>query len=214
MGTWTRRGCLELAGRAAATFACCDAILVAPLAYALSPKIGRRAERWIDQLASPATLRSERAQGVLFLGRFRDPIYFLTSSIVWQPNPEQVARYQAVQVPVGFVTDFASIPRVFWSLLRPDGDYAHAAAVHDYMYWIQVQPRSVADEILRNDMQDLRVGNATVATIYRAVRTLGGIAWRENAALKSRGERRVLKQFPTDPAITWDDWKSRPGVFA
>jgi hypothetical protein len=214
MSTWSRRDCLELTGRAAAAFACGGATLAASPAYALSPKIGRRAERWVGKLASPTTRRSERAEGVLFLGRFRDPIYFLTSPIVWQPNPDQVARYQPVEVPIGFVTDFASIPRIFWSLLRPDGDYAHAAVVHDYMYWTQVHPRNVADEILRNDMQDLGVGSATFATIYRAVRVFGAIAWHDNAGLKARGERRVLKQFPTDPSITWDDWKSRPGVFA
>jgi hypothetical protein len=39
-----------------------------------------------------------------------------------------------VVVPEGFVTDFASIPRLFWSIAPPYGWYAEAAVVHDLLY--------------------------------------------------------------------------------
>ncbi len=40
-----------------------------------------------------------------------------------------------LEVPAGFVTDFASIPRIFWSLLSPtDLRYSKPAVVHDYGY--------------------------------------------------------------------------------
>lgn len=39
-----------------------------------------------------------------------------------------------VTVPAGFVTDFASIPWVFWSWLPSWGKYGKAAVVHDYLY--------------------------------------------------------------------------------
>jgi len=38
-----------------------------------------------------------------------------------------------VEVPVGYVTDFASIPRFLWSLLPPIGKYGKAAVVHDFL---------------------------------------------------------------------------------
>lgn len=170
-------------------------------------------ERWMNSWMARQP-RAEKAGGILFLGRFRDPTYFTTAPIFWRPNEGQGGDFQAVEVPVGFVTDLASIPRIFWSELRPDGDYAHAAVIHDYLYWTQTLPRDRADEIFRFEMQDLRVQNRTIAAIYRAVRVFGGSAWDNNARLKVNGEKRVLKTFPDDPSVLWEDWKRRPEVFA
>ena len=47
-----------------------------------------------------------------------------------------VYRYsgQEITVPVGFVTDFATIPRYAWTLIGPPGGkYAESAVVHDYL---------------------------------------------------------------------------------
>lgn len=148
------------------------------------------------------------------MGRFLDPMYYLTSPISWRPNSQQSAEYQQVEVPAGFVTDLASIPRIFWSALRPDGKYAHAAVVHDYLYWMQTTPRGVADSILKFEMQDLGIGRATISEIYWAVRAFGQSAWRENVRLKAAGEKRLLKTYPSDPSITWDEWKKRSDVFS
>lgn len=144
--------------------------------------------------------------GALYLGRFVEPIYFLLSSIEWKPNPGQ-EHFQAVRVPVGFVTDLASIPRVFFSLLRPDGEYTYPAIVHDYLYWTQTGTRESADQILKMGMEDFKVNKATIATIYNAVRAGGGSSWKNNAQLRKAGEKRVLKEFPSDPITRWADWK-------
>src|SRR6266478_5207571 len=45
------------------------------------------------------------AEGQLWLGRFLDPIYFLLKPIAWRPSPAQAVKYDAVEVPAGFVTD-------------------------------------------------------------------------------------------------------------
>lgn len=149
--------------------------------------------------------------GRLFLSRFVEPVYFLLEPIVWEPNPG-AQDLPAVQVPRGFVTDFASIPRIFWSVLRPDGEYAHAAVIHDYLYWSQTTPKAVADSIFKRAMEDLKVAPATVATLYNAVKLFGDQAWQENARLKGQGEKRILKRFPDDAATRWADWKTRPDV--
>jgi uncharacterized protein DUF1353 len=39
-----------------------------------------------------------------------------------------------IEVPANFITDFASIPRVLWSLLPPTGFYGKAAVIHDFCY--------------------------------------------------------------------------------
>jgi uncharacterized protein DUF1353 len=147
----------------------------------------------------------------LHVGRFADRIYYLTKPIGWKPNPGQKAH--EVRVPIGFVTDFASIPRIFWSALPPDGLYTYPAIVHDFLYWEQTVSRSEADAILRYAMEDFRVGARTIDVIYAGVRAGGSFAWNENAALKGSGEKRILRSFPSEPTVRWADWKMKPGVF-
>jgi hypothetical protein len=167
--------------------------------------IARWMEAWIsDQKATV---------GNLHLSRFVEPIYYLLKPTIWLPDKGQ-EHLKSVNVPIGFVTDFASIPRVFWSALPPDGKYTHPAIVHDYLYWTQTAPREDADQILKIMMEDFSVNVVTVGLIYSAVRTFGGSAWDENAKLKASGERRILKTFPEDPLTTWEQWKKRPEVFA
>jgi Protein of unknown function (DUF1353) len=168
-------------------------------------------EEW---MAAWMAVARKDLSGGLFLGRFKDPMYFLTKSISWIPNAQQSSQYTRVDVPVGFVTDLASIPRFFWSLLRPDGEYAYAAIVHDYLYWTQPVEREKSDNIFKFGMQDLSIDALTISTIYNAVRLGGESSWTEDARLKASGEKRLLSVFPDDPKITWEEWKKRPGVFS
>ena len=130
-------------------------------------------------------------------------MYALTKPIGWKPEGELAGRLKPVEVPKGFVTDLTSIPRVFYSALRPDGEYAHAAVVHDYLYWQQETTREVADETLRQHMIDLKIDSRVVWIIYTAVRRFGESAWKTNGELKTKGEKRLLKTLPTEPGITW-----------
>jgi len=170
---------------------------------------GAAVEEWMTTWMSSTKLPI----GALHVGRFVEPIYYLTKPIRWKPNPGQEDQYQAVDVPVGFVTDFASIPRVFWSLLRPDGMYTYPAILHDFLYWTQERPRDVADQIFRIGMEDFSINRAVIDTIYSAVRLGGGSAWENNAKAKANGEKRILKEFPDDPRTRWKEWKRRLDVF-
>lgn len=166
-------------------------------------------ETWMAEWMSV----EKAVSGMLKLSRFREPMYFLTAPISWKPNPGQ-ARYKTVTVPRGFVTDLASIPPIFFSALRPDGEYAYAAVVHDYLYWTQTRSRDEADDILKMAMEDFKVGTVKIGAIYAAVRLAGKAAWNGNAEKKAQGENRILSRFPQDPRTRWEDWKQRPGVFA
>jgi Protein of unknown function (DUF1353) len=157
-------------------------------------------KKWMNSLGS--------AVGTLHVGRFADPVYYLLKEIEWKPEPGQ--KVPGVRVPVGFVTDFASIPRAFWALLPSDGLYTYPAILHDYLYWDQKGSRADADLTLRYAMEEFKVGRATMDTIYTGVRVGGHVAWGANASLKVAGEQRVLKQFPTDPTTPWRLWKNRP----
>ena len=181
-----------------------------PLRLALADEFAadqKVVEQWIDTWNN-----GHRApKGALILGRFADPIYFVYDPVTWMPNKGQ-EQYPTVTVPKGFVTDLASIPRIFWSLLRPDGLYAYAAIVHDYLYWTQTTTKETADTILKFGMEDFKVDSASVTAIYEAVSLFGGSAWEENKRLKAAGENRILKIFPIDPTVTWEIYRKRPDV--
>ncbi len=97
-----------------------------------------------------------------------------------------------VEVPIGFVTDFASVPRPFWSILPKWGRYGSAAVVHDYLYWKQDRPRAEADAIFLEGMQILGVRVAVRFIIYCAVRWFGLLAWLTNRWDRQAGTDRVV----------------------
>jgi hypothetical protein len=81
-----------------------------------------------------------------------------------------------VKVPIGFQTDFASVPRIpiFYILF---GDRAHREAVlHDYLYRIDSSPvveRAQADDVFFEAMKERGKGFMVRYAMYWGVR-LGG----------------------------------------
>lgn len=164
-------------------------------------------EQWLNTVTTRAPVNT------LNVSRFVERIWFLTKTIGWKPDLTEQVKYLPVNVPVGFVTDFASIPRPFWSLLPPDEDYVYAAVIHDYLYWAQERPRNEADEILNIVMKEFKVSSVKRVLIYNAVKQFGSLAWKNNAELKGKGEKRILTKFPHDPRTHWEDWKKNPDNF-
>lgn len=165
-------------------------------------------DAWMDRW-----MKERGPEGKLHVGRFKDRMYYLLDPIAWKPEGDQVGKYPSVEVPKGFVTDFASIPRIFWSLLPPDGDYTYPAIIHDYLYWKQGTTREIADEILKLGMQNFKIDSTTVEAIYKGVRLGGAGPWADNAKERSQGIKRILIEEPNDPTTTWAEWRKRPGVF-
>ena len=106
-----------------------------------------------------------------------------------------------ITVPKGFVTDFASIPQIFWNILPPTGKYGKAAVVHDYLYQHNgiivvsedgVSPvvgktftRKQCDNIFLDAMACLGVSWLTRHIMYQAVNWFGFLAW--NGHKKNKG---------------------------
>ncbi|EDQ6553546.1 DUF1353 domain-containing protein [Salmonella enterica subsp. enterica] len=78
-----------------------------------------------------------------------------------------------ISVPAGFVTDLASVPRIFWALLPPDGKYAKAAIIHDYLYDNALRTKKEADKIFLDGMTVLGVPKWKCTLMYWAVRLFG-----------------------------------------
>lgn len=78
-----------------------------------------------------------------------------------------------ISVPAGFVTDLATVPRIFWTLLPPDGKYAKAAIIHDYLYDNALRTKKEADLIFLDGMTVLGVPKWKRTIMYWAVRLFG-----------------------------------------
>ena len=133
--------------------------------------------------------------------------WYLRETLIWRSR----MLPHAVQVPAGFVTDFASIPRVFWWLLPTWEGYGPAAIVHDYLYWHQPVARAVADRAMFEAMTDQKVGWVKRQIIYRTLRAAGWMTWWSNNRKRESGMIRVIPedQFPSSPLETWEHCQRR-----
>lgn len=94
-------------------------------------------------------------------------------------------RYQSdliglIAIPVGFETDFASVPRlgILYALL---GDRAHEpAVVHDYLYATALTTREISDKVLLEAMGVLGLPFWQKWPIYAGVRLGGWYAWNQH----------------------------------
>jgi len=78
-----------------------------------------------------------------------------------------------VEVPVGFVTDLASVPKFLKGLLNVNGKSRKPAVLHDYLYRAKVLPRAEADALFRQALKVEGINGITRNIYYLGVR-LGG----------------------------------------
>jgi hypothetical protein len=124
---------------------------------------------------------------------------------LWAIGDELTYRTHAgdiITLPRGMTTDLASIPRLLWSVLPPDGPWVQIAVFHDLLYKTRgtgvfeftrpdgtvsrSQPsrsraapytRQEADELLRDGMRDLSISGWRRWAIYNGVRVGGAAGW-------------------------------------
>lgn len=98
----------------------------------------------------------------------------------------------SITVPVGFVTDFASIPPALQSFIQQNGPSLLPAVVHDYLYWKQTCTKDQSDQILLLAMVEHKVPEAQRVAIYQAVHYAGIFSWEANARDRKAGLLRIL----------------------
>lgn len=85
-----------------------------------------------------------------------------------------------VCVPEGFLTDGASVPKIFQWLIKPWGKHGQAAVVHDilceqYTIYVKGEPQYIsynrAHKIFKEALKVLGVNSITIFTMYWAVRS-------------------------------------------
>ncbi len=97
-------------------------------------------------------------------------------------------EYIEIHVSSGFVTDFASIPRICRLIIPKLGKYTKAAVIHDAIYQddaFRVNDvrgrftRADADLVFRDGMRDLGVVKWKRIAMWLAVRLFGWASWRK-----------------------------------
>jgi hypothetical protein len=187
----------------------------------INSEIRSRAE-WAKEewsVTNPPAASGSPADGIRLasLIPFADMDFWAVHSgdIVWErPSDAPGLLPKKVTVPQGFVTDFASVPEVFWWAVAPTGRHGHAAIIHDWLYWQQSVEvnRAISDRVFDVAMGQSGVDLLVRKVMWAAVRIYGGSYWTANRAAKIAGELRVLQEFPVVP-VSWADWRVRPGVF-
>ena len=97
---------------------------------------------------------------------------------VLTPFSYKIDQESWVTIPAGYLTDGASVPRLFWNMIPPWGAYGQAAVVHDLLceYLSVVRngvptqiTRTECDNVLNQAMQNLGVPTTQRLMIYGAV---------------------------------------------
>jgi hypothetical protein len=84
-----------------------------------------------------------------------------------------------IHIPLGFITDFASVPKLLWNVMPPTGKYGKAAVVHDFLYRTpHMATKAEADNVFLEAMTALGVGRFTRQTMYWGVRMFGGSSYK------------------------------------
>ena len=126
----------------------------------------------------------------------------LADGVTWVLRKEfgydigQEGSGDTIDVPLGFMTDFASIPRIFRFLVSKWGKHGNAAVLHDYCYWSQNRSREESDRILKEAMEVSKTKAWRVFLIYWAVRLGGAFAWSSNQARRVNKFSRVAARLP------------------
>jgi len=85
----------------------------------------------------------------------------------------EVGGQKDVIIPEGFITDFASTPRLLYPIFPPIGIYNKAAMVHDYLYTSAILPRKECDLFFLQAMEVLQVPKWKRKMMFWAVRCFG-----------------------------------------
>lgn len=96
-------------------------------------------------------------------------LYVLTKGVAFHTS------FGIQRIPAGYVTDFASIPRLAAWRIHPLSDHAWAALLHDWRYAIgEPGKKNIADQMFRERMEIDKVNAVRRKTMYEAVHLFGG----------------------------------------
>lgn len=104
--------------------------------------------------------------------QIEDDLWETTAPLVYDAG-----RHGVFTVPVGFRTDFASVPRapIAWWFCGGKGEAA--AVVHDWLYRKGGVSKDTADRVFYMGLRDMGIGPFRAGVMYRAVWAGGWHMW-------------------------------------
>jgi len=88
-------------------------------------------------------------------------------------------HWNRIDVPTGFVTDLASVPRIARSIIPQIGDQNGPSVVHDWCYRNHWKTRALSDGLFLASMRIAGVNWLRRNIIYSAVRAGGWVTWKK-----------------------------------
>ena len=86
---------------------------------------------------------------------------------------------RSIVVPIGFVTDFASVPRLPITFALTGGKAKASAIIHDFLYQTHLcEGRKQADRVFLEAMEVTEVSWWRRILMYNGVRFGGGSSWK------------------------------------
>jgi hypothetical protein len=102
----------------------------------------------------------------------------------WKLQDDFMYEDDSVQVTVksSFITDGASIPKMFWSIIGDplSNDLLKPAIIHDGLYTLMQFPRYKCDKLLKEMLLFNGTSKVKANLIYYAVRFFGGSHWKKD----------------------------------
>ena len=96
----------------------------------------------------------------------------------------KLSNKEIITIPKGFIYDLSSSPRILWTILPPDGDFAIAALIHDFLYENRLFSREFCDKemlkwsIKMNGTKKISIRNFDNYIRFYGVRIFGYYAWK------------------------------------
>jgi hypothetical protein len=100
--------------------------------------------------------------------------------ILYQDFKYTLSNDIEICIPLGYRTDLASIPRLFWVIWPPHSiEYRTASLVHDYLYMEPnvIVSRAFADAEFKRILISNGTNKITANIFYVAVRIMGWLNW-------------------------------------
>ncbi len=96
---------------------------------------------------------------------------------ITKPIKHTLINKQEITVPIEFISNGASIPRLFRNIFSQYGVYVTAAIIHDYLYENTIENRKFADRQFLLDMSKVGTPKFTKWLFYYLIRIFGKFNW-------------------------------------
>lgn len=105
--------------------------------------------------------------------QIEDDLWELTAPLIYE------CAHGRFEVPVGFRTDFASVPRAPIAFWFAGAIGESAAVVHDFLYKHGGVSKDTADRVFYTALRDMGVPPFKASVMYQAVRLGGWPMWKK-----------------------------------